>query len=86
MQVASSAMAPPEKPEKPAWAGPWPEEPFKRNSPDSLERNDPADMMLQNEYFKREYAIAVEEIKIMQACTAWPSRTFPAPCPRVSLG
>mmetsp|Transcript_46561 Transcript_46561/g.76948 ORF Transcript_46561/g.76948 Transcript_46561/m.76948 type:complete len:92 (+) Transcript_46561:69-344(+) len=36
-----------------------------RNRADKIE-NDPADIAIQREYFAREYAIAVEEVKIMQ--------------------
>lgn len=50
--------------DEPAWKS---AEPIARNDWNAKERNNPADIILQEEYHAREYAVAVERIKIMQA-------------------
>ena len=55
--------------EEPAWQS---SEPLKRNDFDEKNRRNPADILMQQEYFAREYAVAVEEVKIMQARTTAP--------------
>ena len=62
--------------------------PLPKNKLDQPWTTSPADIILQKEYFRREYDIAVEEIKIMQAreistATAAPPRPAPpAPAAR----
>jgi hypothetical protein len=53
--------------EEPAWQSP---EPLKRNDYAEKDRRNPADIIMQQEYFAREYAVAVEEVKIMQVTHA----------------